>query len=332
MKKRIIRIIVLAVVVTAVIFGVRWQKNHENGRTDGTLKLYGSIEIRDASLAFTEQERIDAVLVEEGDRIEAGQVLARLKTDRLAAQIREAGARIAAQEELVKRLTAGSRRQEIEQARAHLAAAQADVQNADRNYQRIQKTSGTGATSDQTLDDAKSRFEMARANLKIAESALALSLEGPRKEDIAAAEKNLEALEASLSLLNIRLSDMTLTAPASGIIQNRILEPGEMAGPAKPVLTLALTDPKWARVFVSEPDLGRISSGTAAKVYSDSFPGEAIEGWIGFISPIAEFTPKAVQTEELRTKLVYEVRVFVKDPEDKLRLGMPVTVTVEESR
>jgi HlyD family secretion protein len=103
-----------------------------------------------------------------------------------------------------------------------------------------------------------------------------------------------------------------------------------MAGPAKPVLTLALTDPKWARVYVSEPDLGRISNGMTAEVYSDSFPGEAIEGWIGFISPTAEFTPKAVQTEELRTKLVYEVRVFVKDPEDRLRLGMPVTVRVEE--
>jgi len=67
-----------------------------------------------------------------------------------------------------------------------------------------------------------------------------------------------------------------------------------------------------------------------AKVYSDSFPGQAIEGWIGFISPTAEFTPKVVQTEELRTKLVYEVRVFVKDPDDRLRLGMPVTVTVDE--
>jgi HlyD family secretion protein len=140
----------------------------------------------------------------------------------------------------------------------------------------------------------------------------------------------LNALEAGLLLLNIRLSDMTLKAPATGIVRSRIMEPGEMAGPAQPVLTLSLIDPKWARVYVTEPDLGRISSGMPAKVYSDSFPGEPIEGWIGFISPTAEFTPKTVQTEELRTKLVYEVRVFVKDPGDKLRLGMPVTVMVIE--
>ncbi len=330
MKKRIIRVIVLVVVATAVIFGVRWHKGREEAGTNGGLKLYGTIDIRDASLAFNEQEKIDAVLVEEGDRVEAGQILARLETDRLTAQIREVSAKIAAQQEVVKRLRAGSRPQEIEQARAQVTAAKADVENADVNYRRIQKTSGTGATSDQARDDAESRLDVARARLDAAENTLALAVEGPRQEDIAAAERSLEALEAGLSLLDIRLSDMTLTAPATGIVQSRILEPGEMAGPAKPVLTLALTDPKWARVYVSEPDLGRIASGMAAEVFSDSFPGEAIEGRIGFISPTAEFTPKAVQTEELRTKLVYEVRVFVKDPEDKLRLGMPVTVTVDE--
>jgi HlyD family secretion protein len=330
MKKSIIRLIVLGVIVAAVVFIIRWQKNWESGNADGNLKLYGTIDIRDASLAFPEQERIDQVMVEEGDRVDVGQVLARLKTERLEVQIREVSAQIAAQQETVKRLKAGSRTQEIEQARAQVAAAEADLQNADVNYQRIEKTSETGATSDQDLDDAKSRLEVARARLKVAENVLALVLEGPRKEDIAAAEKSLEALEAGLSLLNVRLSDMTMTAPAAGIVQSRILEAGEMAGPTKPVLILALMDPKWARVYVSEPDLGRISSGMPAKIYNDSFPGEAVEGWIGFISPTAEFTPKAVQTEELRTKLVYEVRVFVKDPDDRLRLGMPVTVTVNE--
>ncbi len=330
MKKRIIRLIVLAVVVVAVVFGIRWQKTRESNNANGILKLYGAIDIRDASLAFPEQERINQVLVEEGDRVEVGQVLARLRTERLEAQIREVNAQIAAQEEVVKRLKAGSRAQEIEQARAQVAAAKADVQNADVTYKRIEETSETGAASDQALDDAKSRLEVTRARLKVAENALALALEGPRKEDIAAAEKSLDALEAGLSLLNVRLSDMTLKAPASGIVQSRILEVGEMAGPTKPVITLALIDPKWARVYVSEPDLGRISSGKSSKVYSDSFPGKPIEGWIGFISPTAEFTPKVVQTEELRTKLVYEVRVFVKDPDDLLRLGMPVTVIVDE--
>jgi HlyD family secretion protein len=330
MKKKIIRIIVLAAVITAVIFGVRHYRAEEALNEGAGLTLYGTMEIRDASLAFSEQERIDDVLVEEGDRVEEGQVLARLKTDRLEAGIREADAQIAAQKEVVKRLRNGSRPQEIEQARAEVTALEVDAENVRGNYERLLETSGTGATSDQALDDAKSRLSVAQAKLSAARNALTLAIEGPRVEEIAAAEKKLEALEASRSLLDIRLSEMTLTAPASGIVQSRILEPGEMAGPAKPVVTLALTDPKWARVFISEPDLGRISPGMSVKIYSDSYPGEAMDGWIGFISPTAEFTPKAVQTEELRTKLVYEVRVFSKDPEDKLKLGMPVTVTVDE--
>jgi HlyD family secretion protein len=328
MVKRIVRVFVLVVVISAVVLGVRWYKKKESGANGSGLKIYGTIDIRDASLSFNEPERISEVLVEEGNRVEAGQVLARQKTDRIEAQIAELQAQIEAQTQVVNRLKSGSRPQEIEQARAEVAAARARVRNAQQTFQRIEKTSGTGATSEQSLDDARSHLDVERAQLEVRQKALNLALEGPRREDITAAEKNLGALNASLSLLNIRLGDMTLTAPAPGIIQSRILEPGEMAGPTQPVVTLALTDPKWVRAYVSEPDLGRISSGKSVKVYCDSFPGEAIDGWIGFISPTAEFTPKTVQTEELRTKLVYEVRVFVHDTGNRLRLGMPVTVAV----
>jgi HlyD family secretion protein len=174
-------------------------------------------------------------------------------------------------------------------------------------------------------------LDVDQAELRVKEKALNLALEGPRKEDIAAAKNTLEALKASLLLLKIRLSDMTLTSPAAGVIQNRNLEPGEMASPDRPVVTLALIDPKWVRAYVPEPDLGRINLGMKAKILSDSFPDQSFEGWIGFISPVAEFTPKTVETEDLRTKLVYEVRVFVHDSEDLLRLGMPVTVIVDST-
>jgi HlyD family secretion protein len=266
--------------------------------------------------------------VEEGDRVTAGQVLARLQTHRLEAQIREAEAQIAAQKEVVKRFEVGTRWQEIEQARAEVAATEAKVRNSRLNFERIKKTSGAGATSEQALDNARAQLDVDQAQLKVKEKALNLALEGPRKEDIAAARNHLEALKASLSLLKIRLSDMTLTSPAAGVIQNRNLEPGEMASPDRPVVTLALTDPKWVRAYVPEPDLGRIKLGMKAKILSDSFPNQIFEGWIGFISPVAEFTPKTVETEDLRTKLVYEVRVFVHDSKDLLRLGMPVTVIV----
>ena len=330
--KRFFKIVILAVIFIPVgVLGAWWFIKVKENPSGAELKVYGNIDIRDVNLAFNEQERIVEIFVEEGDRVKRGQVLARQQTHRLEAQIREAEAQIAAQKEVVKRFQVGTRWQEIEQARAEVAATEAKVRNSRLNFERIKKTSGAGATSEQALDNARAQLDVDQAQLKVKEKALNLALEGPRKEDIAAARNHLEALKASLSLLKIRLSDMTLTSPAAGVIQNRNLEPGEMASPDQPVVTLALTDPKWVRAYVPEPDLGRIKLGMKAKILSDSFPNQIFEGWIGFISPVAEFTPKTVETEDLRTKLVYEVRVFVHDSKDLLRLGMPVTVIVDSN-
>ena len=329
--KRFIRVIILVVLVLAVVLAVRWFLQANGNPSASELRIYGNIDIRKANLAFNEQERIDQVLVEEGDRVTEGQVLARQQTNRLEAQIREIQAKIAAQQEVVKRFEAGTRPQEIEQARAEVAAARAQVKNTMKSYERIRQTSEAGATSQQALDNIRAQLDVDQAQLTVKEKALNLALEGPRKEDVAAAKNNLETLKASLSLLKIRLSDMTLTSPSAGVIQNRILEPGEMASANRPVVTMALTDPKWVRAYVPEPDLGRINLGMKAEILSDSFPNQKFEGWIGFISPVAEFTPKTVETEDLRTKLVYEVRVYVHDSKDSLRLGMPVTVIVDRT-
>ncbi len=331
MKKKIARIVVILLVISGSIYGYNRYKQNEEIALEGPLKIYGTIEIRDAALAFMEQERISDLLVQEGDRVEAGQVLARLDSSRIETAVSDMDARIAAQQAVVDKLVAGNRPQEIDQARAEVDAARVRVENVRQVLNRLEKTSSTGATSVQALDDARSSLKVETAQLKVREKGLNLVLEGARQEDIAGAKHQLEALKANRALLDIRLDDMTLKAPEAGVIQTRILEKGELAGPAKPVFTLALTDPKWVRAYIPEPQLGLIKSGIKATVSSDSFPGEQIEGWVGFISPVAEFTPRAVQTEDLRTQLVYEVRVFVKDERDRLRLGMPVTVHIKET-
>lgn len=137
-----------------------------------------------------------------------------------------------------------------------------------------------------------------------------------------------EADSAQLALLRQELADAQLLAPADATVRTRIMEPGEMASPTRPVFSLAETDPKWVRVYVSEPQLGFVHPGAAATVTVDAFPRRRFPGWIGFVSPSAEFTPKSVETTDLRTSLVYEVRVFVNDPHDDLRLGMPATVHI----
>jgi HlyD family secretion protein len=329
MKKRILLLVILVGLVSAGVYGQKWYQHRTQSESGDNLHIYGAIEIRDANLAFSEQERVTEVLVEEGQRVAAGQVLARQLTDRLEASIAGIRAKISAQQAVLKRLEAGSRPQEIEQARAEVEAARIRVSNAENVKARLRQTSKTGATSKQDLDDAQANFRVDQARLKVQEKALDLVLEGPRKEDIAAAEHQLEALMAELKLLNIRLADRTLSAPVAGIIQSRVLEPGEMAGPSHPVLTLALTDPKWVRAYVPEPELGALHLGMPARVSSDSLPDTSVDGWVGYISPVAEFTPRTVQTEDLRTQLVYETRVYVRDSGDRLRLGMPVTVTID---
>ncbi len=180
------------------------------------------------------------------------------------------------------------------------------------------------------MDNAKAALEVADARVEVNEKTLELAVAGPRKEDVAEAESRLRANEAQLAFLRQELHDAQLVAPVDATVRTRIMEPGEMASPQRPVFTLAITDPKWVRAHVSEPDLGKIRPGMKAEVGVDSFPDRKFEGWVGFISPVAEFTPKAVQTEELRTSLVYEVRVFVKDPQNELRLGMPATIYLSE--
>ncbi len=120
-----------------------------------------------------------------------------------------------------------------------------------------------------------------------------------------------------------------LFAKAHGVIKTRIVEPGAVVLAQAPVYTMALVDPVWVRTYVSERDLGRIRPGMKARVFSDSAPGHAYDGWVGFISPVAEFTPKTVETPELRTSLVYRIRVYVKNAANELRQGMPVTVRLK---
>jgi HlyD family secretion protein len=275
------------------------------------------------------------VLVQEGDRVEKGQVLARLDVGRLMPRIQQAEAQVAAQAEALRRLQNGSRPEEIAQARANVASARADAENARSQFERVEsifRSSNGRAVSQQDLDAARASLRVAEARVESARKALDLSVAGPRVEDIAQGKAQLDAANAELALLRRQLADADLQAPTAGVVRSRLMEPGEMATAQRPVFSLALTDPKWVRAYVSETALGKVKPGMSASVTIDSYPDQPLEGWVGYISSVAEFTPKSVQTEELRTSLVYEVRVFVKDPQDRLRLGMPATVQLNIDR
>ena len=327
MKKRIL----LGVLLTTLAgISIAWLVRGDSN--SGQLVLHGNVDLRQVELPFKDNERIVEVLVQEGDKVTSGQVLARLDVGRLRPRILGAEAQVAAQAEVYRRLTNGSRPEEIAQARANVDSARADVENAASRYQRLQsidRSSSNRAISQLDLDEAQANLRVAQARLQSASKALQLAVAGPRVEDLAKEKAQLDAANAELALLRRQLADAELIAPMAAVVRSRLMEPGEMATPQRPVFSLALADPKWVRVYVSESDLGHIRPGMTASILVDSRPDRPLRGWVGFISSMAEFTPKSVQTEDLRTSLVYEVRIFVTDPDDVLRLGMPATVQVD---
>jgi membrane fusion protein PltH len=324
--RRIIVILALLLTAAAAAGAAYWYTRPPTETQQ--LVLYGNVDLRQVDLAFNGNERIAAVLVQEGNVVHKGDVLARLDTSRLEPQFEAAKAQVAAQKAAVKRLHNGSRPEEIAQARANLASAKADAENAHVIYAREKSLLEKASATQQDVDNAKAAMDVADAKVEVNQKALDLAIAGPRVEDIAQAEAQLRGDEAQLGLVRQQLADAELKAPVDGIIRSRLMEPGDMASPQRPVFSLAVMDPKWVRAYVSEPDLGRVHPGMTASVTVDAFPKRSFAGWVGFISPVAEFTPKTVQTEELRSSLVYEVRVFVKDPNDDLPLGMPATVTL----
>lgn len=317
-------LVVVAVAAAGGYAAYDFWKRQQSTPTD--IFLHGNIDIREADLAFNVTGRINSMLVEEGDEVENGQLLATLEADIYQAEVNAARARVGARRAALDRLLAGSRPEEIKEARANVRAVEADLEDARATLRRTEELAKKDFATRQRLDDDRASVKSLEAQLKAIEQELSLAIQGPRDEDIAEARAQLRADEAELALAQHRLDYTELHAKDRGVVKTRIVEPGAVVLAPAPVYTIALSDPVWVRTYVSEPDLGRIHPGMTAEVLTDSAPDKVYEGWLGFISPVAEFTPKTVETREVRTSLVYRLRVYVKNPDNGLRQGMPVTV------
>jgi HlyD family secretion protein len=323
-KKAVGIIIVLILIVSGVVF-----YNKQGAITSiNKLTLYGNVDIREVQLTINGSEHIAEIFVQEGDKVKKGQLLATLDTELLEAQLAQVKALQEAQQQIVNRLKAGNRKQEIAKSKAEYKAVRSEANIAKNSATRLQKLLPRKLASADDVEVAQAKSDIAIAQAEAAHQAWLLMVEGPRAEDIALAEAVLLAKKADVQLATQRLKDAQLVSPSDGVIRNRILEPGDMVMPQSAILTLALVDPVWVRAYLPETELGKISAGFNADIISDSFPEKRYQGWVGYISPTAEFTPKNVQTPELRTRLVYSIRVYACNPDNELRLGMPVTVHI----
>jgi HlyD family secretion protein len=323
----------LAVValLLAGLAGGAWFYFTHRPAEENALVLQGNIDVRQVNLAFKVDGRIETLAVDEGDAVTAGQVIATLDKRYFHDDLRAARARRDNAAANLARLEHGSRPEEIAQARAQLAQQQANVTLARDNLKRAEELVPSGGMSKEDLDQRRQAVAVATANAKYAEQTLRLAEIGPRQEDIDAGRAQFRQEEAAVTQSERRLSDSDLIAPGAGIILTRAREKGAIVQAGETVFTLTLASPVWVRTYVNERDLGRIRPDMPAEVRTDSAPNKVYPARIGFISPTAEFTPKTVETRELRTDLVYRLRVIVDNPDGGLRQGMPVTVTLDLS-
>lgn len=295
-------------------------------KTEG-LKLYGSIDLKTVHLAFEEAGRVEKLLVSEGEEVEQGAILAQLDEQRYKIAHQKAQSSLETARAELYLLEAGPRPQEVDVAKAKLQAASEQFLLSTRLCER-QKKMGA-ATSVTQRDQVCSKVKVDRALVREAQKSLDLVLAGARIEELEIARARVKQAEVELVDAQRALDNCLLKAPSKGVIRARLKEPGDMVNATVPVFELALNNPLWARVYVDEVNLGKVSTGQSVKVMVDSYPGQEFEATVGFISSVAEFTPKTVQTEAVRTSLVYEVRLTVLDPNQQLRLGMPVTAKIQ---
>jgi len=292
---------------------------------------------------------VDEVRLREAELSGADAALRELTAGARPQEIARAEAEVRRAEAQLADLLAGARPQEIESARAAVERARADAEKARKDHERTEALLARQLISPQENDAARAAGEMAAARRKEAEEALALALAGPRKDQVdqaraavAGAKENLslikegvrkEAIDQArarkqqsgegLALARTRLSHAAVRSPLAGIVLSKNAEPGEYVAAGTPVVTIADLQEVWLRGYIAETDLGRVKPGQRAVLTTDSHPGKRYEGRITFISPEAEFTPKSVQTEKERVKLVYRIKVTVSNPAMELLPGMP---------
>jgi HlyD family secretion protein len=326
-----IRKIIIVLLFFLLLFGGGYFVRHYYIQTKqnvdrNQLTLYGNVEIRRVNLGFRVFGRISEILFEEGESIKKGDVIARLDREPYEDTYAVAVAQVEMAQENYARLESGNRPQEIEQARALLNERNAGLDVLESDLKRAKQLIKTLAITEQEYETVKARCDEAVARKQLAEANLHLLIEGFRKEDIAVGKSQLSEAKANLKKTETALEDTELLCPNDGILLIRVEEVGSVVSAGQIIATLSLKEVVWIYVYISETQLGKLAPGMKAEIFTDSQPEKPYSGHVGYISPEAEFTPKNVETTELRTALVYRVRIIAENPDNGLRQGMPVTV------
>lgn len=322
-RKALIPIAVLALIAgTAALITCRRKAPLDR------LQVSGNIEITQVEASFRTAGKVLERLVEEGQTVQEGQVLARLDAKDLEQTLAMREADNAVARAALAELQAGSRKEEIESSRAVLEQAAADLKRLEPDEARIRDLQQKGIVSTREYESIRASLAAARAKVRQAEQQYVLVKKGPRGEDIEQGRARQELAQQNLALARTQLGYATLVAPFTGVVLSVNVEPKEYVSPGTAVATIGNLSEVWLRAYVEETDLGRVKVGQKAFLTTDTFPGKRYEGRVSFVASEAEFTPKSVQTRKERVKLVYRIKIDVPNPRMELKPGMPADAEI----
>jgi HlyD family secretion protein len=319
--------VAMGIVALLVMVAGAWLAFGRRTGDTGALVASGTVEATESDLGFQVGGRIDALTVQEGDRVAAGQELARLDVAELAARREAAEAQLEGAQALLAELQAGARPEELRQARAAESAARERLEEAARMLERTRTLEAGGAVSREALEQARTAHQVARAQHEQAQQQLEMVQRGPRSERVAAQRAAVRAAESAIAQVDATVSSAVIRAPFAGIVTVRHRQPGEAVGPGSPVVTVMDPADRWVRIYVRQDMIGNVQLGQRAEIRTDSDPARAHDGRVTFIGSQAEFTPRNVQTAEQRVRLVYAVKVTITDDAAlALKPGIPADV------
>jgi len=326
MRKKIILILILIIVAVSIIFlYIRWSERKPPGNI---LMISGNIEAHESIVGFKVQGRLDELLVQEGQYVHEGDLIARLDREDYMQQVRVDEATVRSREAELDLALAGSRAQEIKAAEQAMLDARADMELKKLEFQRNQTLYEKDYVSAEERDISATNLKRAEAAYERSKQTYDELVEGTRKEQITINRANVRTAQQNLELSRVRLAYTSLYAPKSGVVTVRQAELGEVMLPNTPVVTIADIDHLWLRGYISETDLGRVRWGQPATVRTDTFPGKTYKGRVSFISSEAEFTPKSVETHKERVTLVYRIKIDLENPNHELKPGMPADAQI----
>jgi len=289
----------------------------------GMIDASGTLEAIDVNVGTKVPGQVLRLYVDQGSRVRSGDTLALLDQSTLRLQWEQAKAGVDLARAQYQMLLNGARSEDINTARETLLQSESTLKNASEDFERMKSLLAAHSVTQKQYDDAESRLAVARAQNNSARQNLQKMQRFARPEEIAAAKARLDQAAAGASLLQQQLDDACIAAPVAGIVTHKPVEQGELLGVGSTVATISRLDTLNLMIYVADTDLGKVRLGAPAEVYVDTYPNRAFPAHVVYISPIAEFTPKNIQTKEDRTKLVFGVKLEVDNREGILKAGMP---------